>query len=431
MGPAHPWGKPSQTSAERGDALERFRTVRAVSEELCKPLPAEDYVVQSMPDVSPPKWHLAHETWFFETFILVQECDGYRPFHPKYAYLFNSYYEGAGPRHPRTERGLLSRPTVEEVYRYRAHVDEAMGALIEEADEAAWRRIDPLLTIGLNHEQQHQELFLYDLKHILGTNPLKPAYRDDLPVSNAEAAKLEWLDFAGGIYVVGHDGEGFAFDNERPDHRELLEDFRLGSCLVTNGAYLEFIDAGGYDAPEYWLSDGWASAKRAPWEAPLYWERVEGEWWIMTLAGFQRLNPDEPVCHVSFYEAEAYARWRGKRLPAEAEWEVAAAGVEPEGNFVESGFLHPVPAGAGNGGLRQMFGDVWEWTQSPYAPYPGFAPLAGTVGEYNGKFMCNQMVLRGGACVTPRDHIRATYRNFFYPDQRWQFAGIRLAESVG
>ena len=418
------------SSPSRGKAVERYREVRGTSERLCAPLAIEDYVVQTMPDVSPPKWHLAHVSWFFETFILEAGRSDYRPFHPKYRYLFNSYYEAVGPRHPRPERGLLSRPTVEEVYRYRAHVDEAVADFIERTGDRAWERIEPLLTLGLHHEQQHQELLLTDLKHILATNPLRPAYRDDRPASNAEAPAIGWIDFPGGIHPVGHDGRGFAFDNETPRHRVFLEDFRLASRPVVNGEYVEFMEAGGYAKPEYWLSDGWAAVEAQGWIAPLYWERIDGEWQVMTMAGVRPLNEHEPVCHVSHYEADAYARWAGKRLPLEAEWEVAAAALEPGGNFVESGSFHPAPAGEGRGGLRQMFGDVWEWTQSAYLPYPGFRPVRNAVGEYNGKFMSGQMVLRGGSCATPETHIRATYRNFLYPDQRWQFSGLRLADSA-
>lgn len=405
---------------------ERYQQVRQLSEYICRPLETEDYVIQSMADVSPPKWHLAHTTWFFETFLLSPYLPGYQVFHPKFGYLFNSYYEAVGKRHPRPQRGLLSRPTVEEIYRYRGYVDEAMQQLLGQVNEPT---LEALVLLGLHHEQQHQELLLTDIKHILAMNPLYPAYRSDLPSISYEpvATKEQWLDYPGGLYSIGFAGQGFAFDNETPSHSVYLQDYYLGSHLITNGEYLEFIEADGYRKPEYWLSEGWATVQTAQWEAPLYWHQIDGEWWIMTLSGLRPLNLYEPVCHVSFYEAEAYARWSGKRLPTEAEWEVAAAQVSLQGNFVESGYLHPIPI-SGITRPDQMFGDVWEWTQSAYLAYPGFQPAAGAVGEYNGKFMCNQMVLRGGSCVTSATHIRPTYRNFFPPSARWQFTGIRLAQ---
>jgi ergothioneine biosynthesis protein EgtB len=417
----------SQTSTstlETRSLVEQYQQVRDLSEHLCQPLAIEDYVIQSMPDVSPPKWHLAHTTWFFETFLLVPHLAGYEVFHPQYGYLFNSYYEAVGQRHPRPQRGLLSRPTVEEVYRYRAYVDEGMRSLLTNSLNPA---LKSLIRLGLNHEQQHQELLLTDLKHILALNPLRPAYRSDLPGSPARVpTKEHWLDYPGGLYSIGDAGDDFAFDNESPRHSVYLQDYWLAAQLVTNGEYLEFLQAGGYNKPEYWLSEGWAMVQTADWEAPLYWEQMDGDWWVMTLAGLRRLNLDEPVCHVSFYEADAFARWRGKRLPTEAEWEVATVGIAPQGNFLETGYLHPIAAQAVTR-PDQLFGDVWEWTQSAYLPYPGFKPVEGAIGEYNGKFMCNQMVLRGGSCATPPNHIRPTYRNFFPPSARWQFSGIRLA----
>jgi ergothioneine biosynthesis protein EgtB len=405
-----------------------YQEVRQLSESICRPLAIEDYVIQSMADVSPPKWHLAHTTWFFETFLL-SHFPGYEVFHPQFNYLFNSYYEAVGKRHPRPKRGLLSRPTVEEIYRYRAYVDAAMQALLHQIDES---NLSSLVLLGLHHEQQHQELLLTDIKHILASNPLRPAYRSDIPPyistdpQNHSALSEQWLDYPGGLYAIGHEGQNFAFDNESPVHQVYLQDYYLASRLVTNGEYLEFIEADGYRKPEYWLSEGWTTVQMEEWEAPLYWERIDGSWWIMSLSGLRPLNPQEPVCHVSFYEADAYARWRGTRLPTEAEWEVAAAQLSMQGNLLENGLLHPLPA-AGITRPDQMFGDVWEWTQSAYLPYPGFKSAAGAVGEYNGKFMCNQMVLRGGSCVTPPNHIRSTYRNFFPPSTRWQFSGIRLA----
>lgn len=404
---------------------ERFREVRGQSERLCTPLAIEDYVVQSMPDVSPPKWHLAHTTWFWETFLLQPNVADYRPFHPRYNYLFNSYYEAVGKRHPRPERGLLSRPTVEEIYRYRAYVDGEMGRLL--ASGALDTEAVALVELGLHHEQQHQELLLTDLKYNLGINPLRPAYRS-LPIPREGGApELEWVDFAGGMQTLGFDGEGFSFDNEGPRHETFVRPFRLASRPVTCGEYLEFMADGGYSSARHWLSDAWRTVNEKGWEAPLYWEQADGEWWIFTLSGLRPIDRNEPVTHVSFYEADAFARWTGKRLPLEPEWETAARDLPLDGNFVDADLLHPAPAN-GTGGLRQMFGDVWEWTASPYVPYPGYRPVEGPVGEYNGKFMCNQLVLRGGSCATPASHIRPTYRNFFPPEARWQFTGIRLAD---
>ncbi len=419
------------------EARRWFLEVRTRSEALARPLEIEDYGLQSMPDASPPKWHLAHTTWLFETFLLQPFLPGYRPFHPQFGYLFNSYYEAVGARHPRPQRGLLSRPTVREVYAYRSHVDAEMQRLLE-SPGSAWTEFEPLLTLGLHHEQQHQELFLTDLKHGFSVNPLRPAYAAGRPDAPAGSTPLAWVPFSGGVHEIGfpaaQEGE-FCFDNETPRHRVYLQDYRLASRLVTCGEYRQFMVDGGYRRPEWWLSEGWRTVQERGWTAPLYWEERDGEYRQMTLHGMRPVDPDEPVCHVSYFEADAFARWAGKRLPTEAEWEHAAESLSPlgptEGNFVESGHFHPVPAGAEGEGLRQFFGDVWEWTASPYVPYPGFRPATGAVGEYNGKFMCNQFVLRGGSCATPRSHIRATYRNFFPPDARWQFTGLRLADDVG
>ncbi len=413
-------------SKSREALLLQYREARQQTEELCQPLAVEDYCIQCIPEVSPPKWHLAHTTWFFETFLLIPFVPRYKPFHPGFDYLFNSYYETVGVPYPRSKRGLLSRPTVDEVYRYRAHVDTAMVELIATAED---RRNDIALrvTLGIHHEQQHQELLLTDIKYNFSVNPLRPVYRALPLVPRREAAPVEWTGHEGGVVMIGHDGPGFAFDNETPRHRVYVADFFLAARPVTNGGYLEFMEAGGYRRSEYWLSDGWRTVREKNWQAPLYWERIDGQWWQFTLAGMRPVDEDAPVCHVCFYEAEAYARWAGKRLPSEAEWERVAAAQTPAGNLRETGYLHPAAA-EGSGSIMQLYGDVWEWTRSPYAPYPGFRPLAGSLGEYNGKFMCNQVVLRGGSCVTPISHIRATYRNFFYPADRWQFSGFRLAD---
>lgn len=415
---------PAAGPLNRIDLAARYREVRRQTEGLCAPLAADDYQIQSALETSPPKWHLAHVSWFFETFLLKTDAPDYRHFHPAFEYLFNSYYETVGSFHPRGQRGLLSRPTVEEVYRYRRHVDDAMLTLIDAISDARWEAVASRVTLGLHHEQQHQELLLMDIKHNFAANPLRPAYQAPSTVSASAPARLHWIECAGGIAEVGHGGDGFAFDNETPRHAVLLHDHALASRLVTNGEYLEFMAAGGYGDARHWLADGWAKRHENAWEAPLYWEERDGEWWHMTLRGMCPVNTAEPVCHVSFYEADAYARWAGKRLPLEAELETTLATEPVEGNFVESGLLHPRAAADGDG---QWYGDVWEWTRSSYAPYPGFTPLAGSLGEYNGKFMANQMVLRGGCCVTPRSHLRESYRNFFYPHDRWPFTGIRLA----
>jgi len=400
------------------DVAQRYGAVRAATTQLSAPLAPEDMAVQPMPDASPTKWHLAHTTWFFETFVLKPAARNYRPFHPQFEYLFNSYYNALGPQWYRPHRGLLTRPTVAEILDYRAHVDAAMSRLLDEGAFPA-----PVVELGLHHEQQHQELMLTDVKYLLSQNPLRPVYREDTRAPKASAAPAAgWIEGTPGIQPIGYDGPGFAFDNEYPRHDELLRPFRIANRLETNAEYLAFIADGGYRRPELWLSDGWTAVRERGWEAPLYWAEHEGGWWSYTLTGFRPLDPAEPVCHVSYYEADAYARWRGARLATEAEWEVTASGRPVSGNFVESRRFHPAP---GDGGT-QLFGDVWEWTGSPYLAYPGYRPVAGALGEYNAKFMCNQFVLRGGSCATPASHIRSTYRNFFPPDARWQFSGIRL-----
>src|SRR5689334_13714308 len=393
----------------------------------------EDYVIQAMPDVSPPKWHLAHTSWFFETFILAVASPGYRSPHASYAYLFNSYYVAAGERHCRPKRGLLSRPTVEDVYRYRAHVDEHMTAFLENLRGEQFERWSPIVELGLHHEQQHQELLLSDVKYNFACNPLRPAYVPLRAPAPARAVNpIQWIGFPAGVYWIGHDGQGFAFDNESPRHRTFLDRFELASRPVTNKEYLNFIGDGGYKRPELWLSMGWDTAQRERWQAPLYWELRDGTWWMMTLAGMQPMREDEPVCHVSYYEADGYARWADARLPTEAEWEVAATPLPISGNFVEQQTFHPAPISQTetSGSLGKVFGDVWEWTQSHYSPYPGYAAASDALGEYNGKFMANQFVLRGGSCATSVSHIRPTYRNFFPADARWQFTGIRLARTI-
>lgn len=404
----------------------QYQSIRQLSEQICQPLENEDYVVQSMPGASPLKWHLAHTAWFFETFILVPHFKGYSVFHPKYDYLLNSYYESLGERVPAAQRGTLSRPTVAEVYRYRAYIDEAMQAFIKEIKDDSV--LEVLVTLGINHEQQHQEFLFTNIKHLFGNNPLRPVYRSDLNISSAPAMtqSLDWIAYPPQLYEIGHNGEGFAFDNEQPRHPIYLQGYQLASRLVTNGEYLEFIQAGGYHNPDHWLSEGWSTAQSNHWQAPLYWEKIDNDWWVMTLGGMRRLDEHEPVCHVSFYEADAYARWVGKRLPTEAEWEIATTDLPIDGNLLETDRLHPSSANVSNG-LTQLYGDVWEWTNSTHQPYPGYRLEAGIAGEYNGKLMCNRLVLRGGSCVTPTDHIRPTYRNFYPPETRWQFTGIRLA----
>ncbi len=415
----------SKAPAQRAN-VERYLAIRATTRSLAAPLSAEDCAIQSMPDASPVKWHLAHTTWFFETFVLAPHAGGYRLFDPAFRVLFNSYYNAIGDKHPRPERGLLSRPGLDEVLVYRRHVDEAMQQLLARVpppDVAA------LIELGLHHEQQHQELIVTDLKHMLSRNPLEPAYQKHWPLTPIRARERRWIEFDGGLHEIGHDGEGFCFDNEKPRHCVWLQPFTIASHPVTHGDFIEFIDDAGYRRPELWLAAGWDTVTARGWQAPLYWERRDGDWHTFTLHGDVPVDPHTPICHVSFYEADAFARWAGARLPTEAEWEIAARAAPRSGNFLESNALHPLalreapPAAT----LAQAFGDVWEWTRSDYGPYPGYRAAAGAVGEYNGKFMCGQYVLRGGSCATPTDHIRASYRNFFAPDARWQFSGLRLA----
>jgi ergothioneine biosynthesis protein EgtB len=415
---------------EAAQAITRqYITIRARSEQLCAHLPADDFGLQAMPETSPLKWHLAHVSWFFETFILKAFDADYRPFDPLFEMLFNSYYNGVGRPFPRPMRHLLSRPTLETVYAYRRYVDDAMYPILEGADpdgELVRRAV-----IGLHHEMQHQELMLTDLKYNLAANPLYPAYHD-APLVPVEATAMHYLGFEGGMTDIGATGdEPFSFDNEHPRHRFWLEPYELASRPVTNGEYLAFIEDGGYEDPLLWLSDGWARLQRERWTHPLYWRLIDGEWFEFTLHGLQLLDGNRPAVHLSYYEAEAYARWLGGRLPTEQEWEHAAASRSPDtGQYVHANCLHP-DVGREQDGIRGLYGGVWEWTASPYVAYPGYRPAAGAIGEYNGKFMCNQQVLRGGSCVTPPGHMRASYRNFFYPPDRWQFSGLRLARDVG
>jgi ergothioneine biosynthesis protein EgtB len=422
------WGDVAWT--DPGALGEHYRAVRAFTTALCEPLEIEDYVAQSMTEASPVKWHIAHTTWFFEQFVLGPLVDGYRPYHPDYAFQFNSYYNAVGDRVARPIRGLMTRPSVEDVRRYRAHVDDAMLGLLAKAEGPAGDRTRSLVEIGLNHEQQHQELLLTDLKHLLSLNPLQPVYHE-LSAVVAETPPMKWIGFEEGLRWIGHDGNGFAYDNEGPRHRQFVEAFEIADRLVTNREYLRFMEDGGYERAELWLDDGWAAVAAHGWKAPLYWAQQDGAWSVFSLAGRRPLDLDEPVGHVSLYEAAAFAEWAGARLPTEAQWETAASGQPIAGNLADARRFHPATCSADtSGSLRQLFGDVWEWTRSPYAPYPGYRPAAGALGEYNGKFMCSQFVLRGGSCATHSTHVRPTYRNFFYPGARWQFTGIRLARDA-
>ncbi len=420
---------------------DRFHQVRKFTNALCAGLEPEDCVVQSMPDVSPTKWHLAHTTWFFETFILKKFDPTYRAEIPEYAYLFNSYYNAAGDMHRRDLRGLISRPTVSQAQRYRASVDSHIDDLLSNLDESLLDEIEPILVLGIHHERQHQELLITDIKHVLAQNPLYPVFRGrarspSAPKISTDGSAIrpyQFVEFDEQIAEIGHDGDGFAYDNEGPRHRALVPAFSLATRPVTNGEYIGFIEDNGYSRPEFWLSLGWMTVNEQRWNAPLYWTKRDGAWWNFTLSGLRPVDQSEPVTHVSYFEADAYANWAGARLPTEFEWERAALNCPIEGNFVETELFHPVAVvSAVSGdkpgkGLHQIFGDVWEWTRSAYSPYPGYRAAPGALGEYNGKFMCNQYVLRGGSCATSRIHIRRTYRNFFQPEKRWQFTGIRLA----
>jgi ergothioneine biosynthesis protein EgtB len=415
---------------DREQLLDHFLAVRSVSLTLCKPLAIEDYVIQTMPDVSPPKWHLAHTTWFFETFLLRPFDKNYQCFHYLFDRLFNSYYVTHSDPYPRAQRGLLSRPTVEQVLEYRRYVDAAVQKLVHRIAGEQWLELQSILILGINHEQQHQELLLTDIKHIFAHNPLKPAYCDQVTASedNIQTPALKWQLIAGGTVHAGVPDESslFSYDNEGPSHKVHLNDYKMASRLVTNKEYIAFIEDDGYQRAEFWLSDGWAMSKQG---MPLYWEKNDSEWFHFTLQGLRPIDMNAPVCHVSYYEADAYASWAGRRLPTEVEWEFAAGDLKVTGNLFDQQRFKPMMS-PGENSLNQMFGDVWEWTASPYVAYPGYKPAQGSIGEYNGKFMSSQMVLRGGSFATANDHIRATYRNFFYPKDRWQFSGIRLADNA-
>lgn len=418
--------------SRRTQLEQSYRYVRSFTDRLVASLETEDYVIQSMPDVSPTRWHLAHTTWFFETFVLKNHVSDYLAVHPSFDYLFNSYYQSVGNQFPRRQRGHLSRPTLAEIWDYRRTVDDGISQLLETVSLDALHTTQLLDTIelGIHHEQQHQELILTDIKHVFSCNPLSPIYKSCIPLSTPamHPGDWEWVEGPSGLVEIGAFGSTFVFDNERPRHKVYLEPYALASRLVTSGEYLEFIDAGGYTRPEFWLSLGWDVCQAEGWQAPLYWRSMAGEWQQFTLQGLRRVDPCEPVCHVSFFEADAYARWRGLRLPLEAEWEVVARSQPLEGHLAESFYFHPRPATDGLKGGQQWYGDVWEWTGSPYVAYPRYRPPTGALGEYNGKFMCNQYVLRGGSCATSASHLRPTYRNFFPPTTRWQFTGIRLAK---
>ncbi len=411
--------------------LERLFSTRILTRELADPLSAEDMTVQAMSDASPTKWHLAHTTWFFETFVLKPHQIGYREFDSDFNFLFNSYYETLGPRQPRQQRGLMTRPSAVRVLDYRAHVDEALSLLLH-GQAASDSDVARLIEIGINHEQQHQELLLTDILALFAANSLRLAYKAKTSdAATSDFGGLSWIDYPGGVFKVGHDGNGYCWDNELPRHDALVHPFRLADRLVTNAEWLEFITDGGYRNAAVWLADGWARVNHEQWTNPLYWEQHDGAWLQMSLEGFHPIDPTAPVCHVSFYEADAFARWSGKRLPTEFEWEMAATGLPEVGNTLATRAMRPAPVSSSSDGKpRQMFGDVWEWTASAYLPYPGYKPPHGAIGEYNSKFMVNQHVLRGASCATPEGHSRPTYRNFFYPHQRWQFLGLRLASEI-
>jgi ergothioneine biosynthesis protein EgtB len=427
----------SDPELEPSSFAARFQRIRDYTESLCASLDPEDCVAQSMADTSPTKWHLAHTTWFFETFVLTEYVSGYTPYHPEFGFLFNSYYNGAGERHTRSERGVLTRPTLKEILAYRVHVDEFMNGLVgsDRTDSTGNNHlaleIQRATLIGLQHEQQHQELILTDIKHLFAQNALLPAYRPSLSITIGSADELGWVDITEGVHTIGYANDGFCYDNEQPAHRVFIQNCRIADRLISNGEYREFVADDGYRKPELWLDLGWATIQREGWQQPLYWRGGPGGYSEFTLAGERELCDAEPVSHVSYIEADAFARWAGARLPTEAEWEIVCGSRPVEGNFVDSARLHPAIAGERNeAGPRQLFGDLWEWMSSSYSAYPGYRPDAGTLGEYNGKFMCDQFVLRGGSCASSQSHLRSSYRNFFYAPDRWQFTGIRLAKEL-
>ncbi len=422
------------TAIDTMSLADTFRSVREITAALAEPLSAEDCQAQATDCASPTKWHMAHTTWFFETFVLRPYVPGYAPWHDRFSFLFNSYYNSIGLRIARPNRGLMTRPTLDEVKAYRRDIDEKIESLLSTATGRDLDQVSARIELGLHHEQQHQELILTDLKLLFWHNPLLPQYRDDGAPPDQSAATSRWIERKAGMARIGHDdADGFAYDNEKPAHERYVNAFRVASRAVTCGDFLKFMEDGGYQRNELWLSDGWDTVQREKWESPLYWRRTDGHWQIFTLTGAQPVNHGAPVCHVSYFEADAYARWAGARLPREDEWEVAAAQCPVEGNLLDSRQFHPQPKSSDANDPQHatsMFGDVWEWTQSQYTAYPGYIAPEGAFGEYNGKFMCNQFVLRGGSCATPASHIRKTYRNFFPPDARWQFTGIRLAQDV-
>ncbi len=425
-----------KTAEKKQHSTQSFREqlfkTRELSSSLAAPLSDEDQVVQSAIYASPTKWHLAHTTWFFEAFILSRYLDNYIRFNEDFEYCFNSYYNSVGERHPRPIRGLLTRPGAQEVRNYRLYVDEHLHQLLNQYDGDIPTPLAELIALGINHEQQHQELLLTDILTVFAANPLRPAYKNPAPREvDKSFVELSWKKFDGGLVDIGYNGHSFSYDMEGPVHKHYTAPYKLANRLVTNGEWLEFMKDGGYETVSLWLDDGWSLIQTEGWKTPLYWERKNDSWFKMSLRGLQPVDPNAPVAHISYYEADAFARWSGKRLPTEFEWEIAARDVPLSGNTLGSGAIRPLPAVPDDTkNLLQIFGDVWEWTQSPYVPYPGFQPTADAVGEYNGKFMSNKYVLRGGSCATPDGHIRSTYRNFFCPEERWQFKGLRLAESL-